>query len=138
MEISPDRTGIRPRHYRSAVSNGSRLHVEADARTAWARRFRDVFYEIIADIPGEVTASQRQTARRAALLCIEAERLEGIAAGGQQIDYESYGRLTDRLNRAFRRLGIAPPEPEPPPEPPTEEDRLVEAYARLAGEGMKR
>jgi hypothetical protein len=32
--------------------------------------------------------------------------MEGEAAAGKEIDLEEYGRLTDRLGRAFQRLGL--------------------------------
>lgn len=32
--------------------------------------------------------------------------MEGSAAAGQAIDLEAYGMLTDRLGRAFARLGL--------------------------------
>ena len=32
--------------------------------------------------------------------------MEGRAAAGEEIDLEQYGRLTDRLGRAFTRLGL--------------------------------
>jgi hypothetical protein len=41
-----------------------------------------------------------------ATLCIACEKLDGIAAAGEDIDLELYGRLTDRLGRAFHRLGL--------------------------------
>jgi hypothetical protein len=37
---------------------------------------------------------------------ITCERMEGEAALGKEIDLEEYGRLTDRLGRAFHRLGL--------------------------------
>jgi hypothetical protein len=52
---------------RSAVTNGSRLHVVTPGDTKWARRFRDVLDQIIADLSGPdgLSEGQRQLARRA-------------------------------------------------------------------------
>ena len=97
------------RRGRSAVSNGTRLHVVTPGDTAWARRFRDVLNQILDDITpsdGRLSEGQRQLARRAATLCITCEKLEGIAAAGEDIDLETYGKITDRLGRAFHRLGL--------------------------------
>jgi hypothetical protein len=96
---------------RSAVTNGNRLHVAQIPRghgTAWARRFKDVLAEIISDMGGKEGRSEgeRQLARRAATISIECEKMEGIAAGGEPIDVERYGALTDRLGRCFQRLGL--------------------------------
>jgi hypothetical protein len=99
----------RPPRVRSAVTNGKRLHVIAPGDTKWARRFADVLGEIISDLGGRdagLSEGQRQLARRAATISIACERLEGEAAAGMAIDLEIYGRLTDRLGRAFHRLGL--------------------------------
>jgi hypothetical protein len=73
---------------------------------AWSRRFRDVFYEILSDVagPGELSEGQRQLARRCATLSITCEKIECDAAAGLPIDFEEYGKLTDRLGRALSRL----------------------------------
>jgi hypothetical protein len=91
---------------RSAVTNGRRLHVAAPGDGAWARRFRDVLEQIIADMSGPegLSEGQRQLARRAATIAIACERLEGEAAAGHEINLETYGTLTDRLGRCFQRL----------------------------------
>jgi hypothetical protein len=104
------RTGsdARPRKVRSAVTNGRRLHVEAPGDSRWARRFRDILAEILSDLAGPTGLSegQRQLARRCATLAIQCEKLEGEAAAGNEIDIDAYGVMTDRLGRAFQRLGL--------------------------------
>jgi hypothetical protein len=95
---------------RSAVTNGKRLFVVPPGDNVWSRRFRDVLFEIVADLelanPDGLTEAQRQLARRAATICITCEKMEGEAAAGADIDLDLYGRLTDRLNRTFFRLGV--------------------------------
>jgi hypothetical protein len=97
-----------PKKSKSAVTNGQRLHVESPGDSAWARRFRDVLSEIISDLsgPAGLSEGQRQLARRAATLCIMCEKLEGEAAAGKEIDVDTFGQMTDRLGRAFNRLGL--------------------------------
>jgi len=94
--------------FKSAVTNGHRLHVVAPGDTRWSRRFRDVLAQIISDISGpeNLSEGQRQLARRCATIAIACERMEGQAAAGADIDLEQYGQLTDRLGRAFNRLGL--------------------------------
>jgi hypothetical protein len=53
-----------------------------------------------------VSEGQRQLARRCATISIMCEKLEGEAAAGNDIDVDAYGTLTDRLGRAFGRLGL--------------------------------
>jgi hypothetical protein len=69
---------------RSAVTNGSRLHVQPVGDTAWSRRFGDILAALISDAGGEqnMTEARMQLCRRAATLCIEAEKLEIKSAGG--------------------------------------------------------
>jgi hypothetical protein len=98
----------KPPRCRSAVSNGKRLFVVRPGDTAWSRRFSDVLGEIVSDLGGgdRLSEGQRQLARRCATIAISCERMEGDAAAGNPIDLETYGQLTDRLGRAFQRLGL--------------------------------
>jgi hypothetical protein len=106
--ICPSSASRRPRG-RSAVTNGKRLHVIPPGDGKWARRFADVLAEIISDLGGVgsgLSEGQRQLARRCATIAIACERMEGEAAAGTEIDLDVYGTLTDRLGRAFQRLGL--------------------------------
>ncbi len=84
---------------RSAVTNGRRLHVAAPGDGAWARRFRDVLEQIVADLSGPegLSEGQRQLARRATTIAIACERLEGEAAAGSRgrVDATSQVRRAD-------------------------------------------
>jgi hypothetical protein len=125
---------LAPRN-RSSVTNGKRLFVEHRGDTAWARRFRDVFFEIISDLGGAdagLSEGQRQLARRAATIAIACERLEGKAAAGEDIDLALYGILTDRLGRTFHRLGLKRQQRD------VSEDLYREVLPRLAAEGKAR
>jgi hypothetical protein len=93
---------------RSAVSNGSRVLDGIDGRSREARRFRDVLGEIVSDLGGadRLSEGQRQLARRCAMLAVECEKIEAAGVAGEAIDLDCYGQLTDRLGRAFQRLGL--------------------------------
>jgi len=108
--MSASRTAIDPRppRVRSAVTNGRRLHVRPVGDSAWSRRFRDLLAEITSDLggPESLSEGQKQLARRCATIALECEKIEVRAVSGQQIDLETYGQLTDRLGRAFGRLGL--------------------------------
>ena len=65
--------------------------------------------EIISDLGGHdggLSEGQKQLARRCATIALACERMEGEAAAGKEIDLDVYGTLTDRLGRAFHRLGL--------------------------------
>jgi hypothetical protein len=106
------RATIKPKLMRkdqkSAVTNGSRLFVVRPGDNKWHRRFRDVFSQVLSDLGGDdrLSEGQRQLARRCATISIACERLEGDIAAGREIDLDVYGTLTDRLGRAFQRLGL--------------------------------
>jgi hypothetical protein len=40
------------------------------------------------------------------MLSVECEIMESAAVAGQPFDLDAYGQLTDRLGRAFQRLGL--------------------------------
>jgi hypothetical protein len=88
-----------------------------------ARRFRDLYEDIAADLGGldQLSEGQRQLIRRAAMLSAECERMEAMAARDDRrpdgeiawksdapfvFDLEIYGALCDHLGRLFGRLGL--------------------------------
>jgi hypothetical protein len=94
---------------RSRVTNGSKLLPLSDGRSATARRFRDLYEDISADLGGVAMLSegQRQLIRGAAMLSAESERMEALAARGEaEFDIDLYGMICDRLGRLFGRLGL--------------------------------
>ena len=94
---------------RSRVTNGSTLHAgEVDGRSAAAKRFRDVLGEMIGDLGGAdlLSEGQRQLCRRAALMSVEAEKMEAAAVAGEAFDLDAFGALSDRLGRCLNRLGL--------------------------------
>ena len=106
-----DRRPVANRHRatRSRVSNGRQLFLDGvDARTAIARRFRDLFFEIISDLGGTENTSEgeRQLARRCTALAVEAERMEAELASGGEFNVELYVTLTNALGRALSRIGL--------------------------------
>ena len=99
----------RKSHGRSRVGNGAKLLPMTDCRSATARRFKDLFEDIAADLGGKdhLSEGQRQLIRRAAMLSAECERLEAMSARGEaEFDIDLYGMICDRLGRLFGRLGL--------------------------------
>ena len=107
--------------HRSRVSSGSKLLPLVDGRSVTARRFKDLYQDICADMGGMdlLSEAQKQLARRAAMLSAEAERLEALAARNERpsrenwkedlankFDVITYGVICDRLGRLFDRLGL--------------------------------
>ena len=91
------------------LSNGKGLFLEPiDGRRILARRFREIHRGLLLATGGkdELNMAQRQLARRAATLCIEAEFMETAQAKGEAIDTEKFCRVSNTLSRLFTRLGI--------------------------------
>jgi hypothetical protein len=93
---------------RSKAPNGQLPFIEGNARLKISRRFRDVLASIVADFGGveRLSEGQKQMARRCAMLSVECEKMESAAVAGLPFDVDRYGLLTDRLGRAFQRLGL--------------------------------
>jgi hypothetical protein len=103
-----DEATPRPKNLRAKVSNGSRLHAEADGRTVWSRRFRDLVLGHISDLGGRSILSEAQIglAKRAATLEVELERMEGKLSQGEHVDLDKYGRAVGNLRRVLETLGL--------------------------------
>jgi hypothetical protein len=103
-----DEATPRPKNLRAKVSNGSRLHAEADGRTVWSRRFRDLVLGHISDLGGRSVLSEAQIAliKRAATLEVELELMEGRLSQGENVDIDKYGRATGNLRRVLETLGL--------------------------------
>ncbi|MGC4026214.1 MAG: hypothetical protein QM744_14360 [Mesorhizobium sp.] len=106
-----------PPNNRSRVSNGKDMLAVSDGRTVWARRFRDVWNDLIDHVGGDAAASevQRNIARRAALLTVELEQLENRFAehGSDAKSLLSYGTISNTLRRLLADLGIQAKAKEP-------------------------
>ncbi|WP_363347934.1 hypothetical protein [Methylocystis echinoides] len=100
---------------RSAVSNGTRLFAEpgVDARTIWARRFRDLCISFANDLGGLESLTELQVCliRRAASLSVASEKLEARLAAGEPVDAEVMSRLTGQLSRVADALGLGKSKP---------------------------
>jgi hypothetical protein len=95
-------------HSRSKVTNGHSLFVEADGRSAWARRCKDLFEAHVSDLGGveRLSEAKKQLVRRCATLEIELERMEGELAEGKPVDLDIYGRATGNLRRILESIGL--------------------------------
>jgi hypothetical protein len=74
-----------------------------------ARRFRDVYEQIMADLGGHdaLSEGQRQLARRAGMLASLCEGMEALAVqNSDEFDCEKFGVLCDHLGRLLQRLGL--------------------------------
>lgn len=84
-------------HARSKITNGHALLPSIDHRSAWARRFKDLYASFLADLGDEdaLSEGQRAEAKYAAVICTE---LDFLAVKFQQ----NNGADLDQLN-VFQR-----------------------------------
>jgi hypothetical protein len=94
---------------RSAVSNGSHILAEVDARSAHMRRYRDLILAHESQL-GEVSESESRLIRRAAMITLQLEMLDAKFAnnGGEAsaLDLTRYQQTTGALRRLLETLGL--------------------------------
>jgi hypothetical protein len=97
-----------PSRQRSAVTNGRRMFVEGDDRSAWSRRFRDLVAGHVNDMGGcdRLSEAQFSLVRRASAIECELEQLEGKLSQGEEIDLDLFTRSASHLRRIFETLGV--------------------------------
>jgi hypothetical protein len=101
-----------------------------DGRTLAARRCRDLIDEITLDLGNNLTASERELVRRAAVMCMLSEDAETRLLAGQNVNPVTVALLGNAARRMLSMLGLRR-DPLSAPSPPTFEDRLVAGYAKL-------
>jgi hypothetical protein len=90
---------------RSRVSNGSAV-LNADGRSAVARRYRDVLNELISDLGGDPSGAQSAIARRASALCVVCEQAEAEMVAGGVLDLAEFTTAANSLRRLLSDLGL--------------------------------
>jgi hypothetical protein len=96
---------------RSKLTNGSKLLVDCDGRSAWARRFKDLFAAFISDAGGDdaVSEGKRSILRRAAIIATELERIESVFAINGRADagdLDLYAKTSAVLSRLLEKAGL--------------------------------
>lgn len=82
----------------SIITTGSRLHADADGRSASARRWRDLYHNAIA------RGASEQLARSLASLTSERERMDAAIARDEPIDRWELVRLANAIARLDSRI----------------------------------
>jgi hypothetical protein len=103
-----DRSPVRAKRPRSAVTSGRKASIAGDPNSAWARRFHDLVQGHISDLGGRSIVSEARFAlcKRAAGLECELEQMEGRMSLGEEINLDSYGRAASHLRRILETLGL--------------------------------
>jgi hypothetical protein len=118
-----------PPAQRSRVGNKKSLFISGDQRTAFARRFREIFESHVADLGGdaELSEAQRQLVRRLTTLELELERQESAMSRGEPINVDLYSTVVNTARRLTEELGLRKVSKDP-------SDDLGSFLAKLAAE----
>jgi len=102
------RFDIGPATVRSAIANGSRLLDGIDARSAPARRYRDITSAVASDLGGadQLTEVEQQLVRSFAGLVVLREHLDARALNGEGVSSAQYTRIVNSLRRLAATIGI--------------------------------
>src|SRR5215475_2644835 len=94
---------------RSRITNGA--IVDADGRSAWGRRMRDLISLHLSDLGGvdNVSEAEKSIVRRVATLTVELERMESVfaeagEASAEQLDL--YQRVSNSMRRMLETVGL--------------------------------
>ena len=96
---------------RSKVGNGHKLIAGCDGRGLWSRRLKGLLAEATSDMGGidNMSAAERHIIRRACVLIVELERLEGKFAQASEVsvdDLDCYGRTAGNMRRLLESVGL--------------------------------
>ena len=88
---------------RSCVTNGKRIVLFGDGRSAGARRYRDIMRALAAELGGMtmLAQSEQQVVRRAAQTSVECEVIEAHRANGEAVDPIAYATAYNANRRAI-------------------------------------
>jgi len=109
MSVDHHQIAARSSTTKARISNGSTLHLgKVDGRGAEARRWRDVYKELVGSLggPDRMSLGQRILVRRAASLIVNSELLDAAIASGEPFNPEDHVRLVNVLSRTLQSLGI--------------------------------
>jgi hypothetical protein len=104
------RSDLSMRKLCSAITNGSHILHDVDERSAPMRRYRDLILAHEMQLGGEVSHSESQLIRRAAMITLQLELLDAKFAknGGEAsaLDLTRYQQATNSLLKILMALGL--------------------------------
>ena len=109
MSVDHPEVAARSSSTKARISNGSTLHLgKVDGRGAEARRWRDIYKELVDNLggPEKMTLGQRILVRRATSLIVNTELVDASIAAGEPFNPDDHVRLVNVLSRTLQSLGI--------------------------------
>ena len=77
-----------------------------DGRSAFARRYRDIYAQLVSDLGADPSEAQTIIARRACTLAVWCEQSEAGLASGVELDIGEFTTATNALRRLLADLGL--------------------------------
>jgi hypothetical protein len=93
---------------RSRITNGKALFVGVDGRSRQARRFRDIYRDLLEQTGGRSEALVRSIAG----LCVQRELIESRLARGEPVDTAELVSVAGAISRLATKIGILDEESE--------------------------
>lgn len=88
---------------RSAITNGKRILVGIDGRSAMYRRFRDLYHQFLRKTDGR----HAELCQQAAALVVQRELLDAAVVRGEPVDTLHLVRLSGVINRTLAQIESA-------------------------------
>ena len=92
---------------RSRVSNGSTPFLgDVDGRSEVARRYRDIYADLVEHLGGYPSVTEDMISKRAASLAVWCEQADSTLAAGGSLDIAQYTTAANTLRRLLADLGL--------------------------------
>jgi hypothetical protein len=111
MPLPDHRAAASLAQQRSKISNGTRTHIHPafggpDLRSRSARRWRDVYADLVCELGHPPSASEDALVRSCCDLSLMRETMSNRIAAGKQADPDELIRITSTLKRLLAELGL--------------------------------
>lgn len=85
-----------------------RRRLDLDRRSTEYRRYEEIRNALVADQGGEdaVSTAVLQITEKTAFIAMTLEAMQMAALSGEDVDYERYGRLFERMRRGLDTIGL--------------------------------
>lgn len=120
---------------RAKMSNGTKLFIDGkavDGRTPIARRYRDIYADLVTHVGGEPNPAQDILIRRAATLALLSDLDDAEVAAGRPIDTNAYIGRANALSGLLTKLGMTKAVKDITPK-----GTVLDAHARAVIEGAE-
>jgi hypothetical protein len=117
---------------RARYAHGIQLPRVADGRSRYAKRFRKLVEDFVAQIGGDPSPEDAALIRQTAHLVLTSEQMQAASINGEDVDVDSLIRINSETRRNLGMLKVKAAKNKPPA--PTIHDLVAELEADEAAE----